>query len=70
MQAAIPSGSGSGSRVGTMIWAWGGAISRVAVFASGETPGSEFGGEPNPSVRVFIKDPQLIVPGSESEGGV
>ena len=53
-----------------MICAWGGANSRAVVFTLGEIPGSEWGGEPSVAVRGFIKEPQLMVPGSESEGGV
>lgn len=71
IHAAMPSTSWGGLCVGTMICACGGAAaSRAVLFGLGETPGSEFGGEPRAAVRVFIKEPQLMVPGSESEGGV
>lgn len=71
IHAAIPNTSSwGGSCVGTMIWACGRGDSRAGMFGLGDTPGSEFGGEPNPAVRVFIKEPQLMVAGSESEGGV
>lgn len=42
----------------------------MVMFVLGETPGSEWGGEPSVAIRGFIKEPQLMVPGSESEGGV
>jgi hypothetical protein len=66
--AILTASSISSTNAGTMIGAWLGVVTLAVRLRFGDTPGSEFGGEPRSTCLVFTNEPQLNVPGSA--GGV
>jgi hypothetical protein len=66
--AILTASSMSSAKAGTMIGAWPGVVTLAVRLRFGDTPGSEFGGEPKSTCLVLTNEPQLNVPGSA--GGV
>jgi hypothetical protein len=69
-QAAIPRASLSSETESVSVAGAAGAGEEAlaVTWILGESPGSEEGGEPRPTVLTFTKEPQLMEPGSV--GGV